>query len=535
MLASTIILRFRDLATALNETVRSHNELITSRGCVWWGWWHKLGEAIPDEEFRRLAAAAKTPDLVVYLYDSGQDQLFEATCTDIYWSATHDRVPSPEPEATPAYYRTQTYLSWFKFTKIQPLASWPLQRYQYHQVNAFFRDGRSRYTAFYGKCVYSGPELRQQDRSIWFIVPADKSTPCHEIVLTESEKTDPVPFPPNVISTASRNLLWVSDTHFSDDDQHAFPRDPTPTKATLGVALENALKDHRVVDIAAALHTGDLTWRATSSEFGGAASFLKWVRSFARLQHVGQVIVCPGNHDLAFSANPAKKEEPITITNEATRAEYSKFYAEVFSAVPSEFLCSGRRLLLGGAYPVEVVALNSSLLQQAPDSFQGHGFLGDAQLRYAAERMGWTAAQEHRPLRVAMLHHHVMPTTYRDEPQREHPYSVVLDAEAFVRWIVEHRVDIVLHGHMHQPFCARVSRPVPPITTFAPSAWHSFYVLGMGSSGVEQAHLGEFAQNVFAILTVEREKLLFRVYTVHPTNKSEERWNISLPLAARVA
>ena len=43
-------------------------------------------------------------------------------------------------------------------------------------------------------------------------------------------------------------------------------------------------------------------------------------------------------------------------------------------------------------------------------------------------------------------------------------YSVALDAEAITRWLVEHRVNLVVHGHMHQPFIAEVSRPVTPAT-----------------------------------------------------------------------
>ena len=104
---------------------------------------------------------------------------------------------------------------------------------------------------------------------------------------------------------------------------------------------------------------------------------------------------------------------------------------------------------------------NGSLLQQEKGHFQGHGFIGDDQMQYVAKNMGWDKVNKNSKshvFRIAVLHHHVMPVTYRDIPMKDVGYSVVLDAEAFARWVVQNRVDLVLHGHMHQPFHACVGR-----------------------------------------------------------------------------
>ena len=42
-----IILRFRDLVTKENDTIKQHQEIIQQHGSVWWGWWKKGTEKTP--------------------------------------------------------------------------------------------------------------------------------------------------------------------------------------------------------------------------------------------------------------------------------------------------------------------------------------------------------------------------------------------------------------------------------------------------------------------------------------------------------
>lgn len=51
-------------------------------------------------------------------------------------------------------------------------------------------------------------------------------------------------------------------------------------------------------------------------------------------------------------------------------------------------MACGRRLLMSTGRTVEIVALNSLILQQYKD-FEGYGFLSDKQLEYVANKMGW--------------------------------------------------------------------------------------------------------------------------------------------------
>ena len=140
--------------------------------------------------------------------------------------------------------------------------------------------------------------------------------------------------------------------------------------------------------------------------------------------------------------------------------------------------------------------------------------------------MGWTHRDEPRPYRILMLHHHLMSATYRDDPISGHVYSVALDAEARMQWAVMYRVDLVLHGHMHEPFCARVARP--HVLGANPTRWHTFYVAGMGSTAVERSHLGASGVNTFGVLRFGSGGPELFVYSISPNDKSKLLWSVVL-------
>ncbi len=76
---------------------------------------------------------------------------------------------------------------------------------------------------------------------------------------------------------------------------------------------------------------------------------------------------------------------------------------------PNEYMACGRRLLMSTGRTVEIVALNSLILQQYKD-FEGHGFLSDKQLEYVANKMGWEENVQTNSVRIVIMHHHYMPT-----------------------------------------------------------------------------------------------------------------------------
>lgn len=114
----TIILRFRDLVTDRGQTIVRHQRICDEHGYVWWGWWHKGGETIPDDAFRELRVKATKGGLRVYLVDSGQEFLYKAICGDIKWDPMRTEIESPDVTKTPEYYNAQHYLAWFRLSDI---------------------------------------------------------------------------------------------------------------------------------------------------------------------------------------------------------------------------------------------------------------------------------------------------------------------------------------------------------------------------------------------------------------------------------
>lgn len=525
----TLILRFRDLATMPGGTIESHLAKIDSHGHVWWGWWNKAGEKVPVDAFTELNIKAAPDGLKLYLVDSGRHLVYEATCIEFRWAGNRSRFTSPEIECTPEYYRSQAYMAWFNFTSISagPIDSLLLKNWTYLRVDEFFEQGPSRYVPFYGKQVYSVEELRQQDRTIWFVRPFQEGDPSQEISLLDAHSTTPAHFPDEYPVSPFRHLLWLSDLHFSIDGRHGYPQKSDVAQRALWHSVEHALNANDASEVAGALISGDFTWRADEAEFDQARDFISDLSSKLKLRNY-DFLVCPGNHDLAFANEPWNEGQKVTATTEEASAQYKKFYERLFYISPNEYLASGRRMVVHRSVSVEIAALNTNLLQQKEDLFQGHGFVGQQQLDFVAEQMHWNEPQDQgRPLRILMLHHHLLPVMFREIPTAGANYSVALDAEAIVRWVIDHKVRIVLHGHRHQPFYTKVSRKSRPTDD---GEDHDFWVLGLGSSGVGKDDVGEIGKNTIGILTFSTETVEYRVLTIDPVNEPEHLWTVTIPI-----
>ncbi len=541
--ATSFILRFRDLVTGTHETIERHNQIARDCGYVWWGWWSKSGERPAAHTFAAVLTAASDA-LPILLLDSGTATLYRATCKAVRYDLAK-RIESPEKDKTPAYYRDEKYFAWFQlrdFEKVETSQTGTaLNALTYVQVDEFFEDSPSPFAPFYGKRIYGASELIQQNRTIWFTRPTRVGDPLHEIELLNAEHVRPHHFTRFHFTTSSRTLLWVSDLHFATDGQHhAFPDNASEQDKSLWLALETALRDAGVDRLAGVIASGDITWRSDPAEFALArTAFFDRVISTYKLDP-RQIAVVPGNHDMAFSETPAEKGAAITRTSPESAASYAAFYEGLFRIAPNEFFSAGRRLLIGGALPVDIACLNSSLLQQHPDFrreesgvsspvFQGQGFIGARQLEDATQQLKWGNEPYSllRPLRVVVLHHHVVPVTEAEKAIAGGNYSMVLDAERLARWLVRHRVDLVLHGHQHQPFSVSISRT--ELLEHDHEDTHTFRVLGMGSTGVCASHLGAVMKNTFGLLEFAEQGINVKFFSLHRSDRATLLYKFIVP------
>ena len=533
-----VALRFRDLLTTSGDTIRLHQKLAANDlGYVWWGWWNKSGEAVPGAVFRALSERIHLESQIkIILFDSGHQQIRYAYCSSIQWDPRYQPIPSPEREQTPAYYRDQLYLAWFRFVKIDEPVENPdkeLTNYTYLGIDEFFKNQKSRYSHFYGKRVADCDELTQQDRTMWFLRTTREGDPVHKVSLLQNSQLRPHHFTETYVASKSRHLLWVSDLHFGT--HHGFPNTSDEVTCDLSQAIETAAKKHNIEDFAGVIVSGDITWGAAQSEFNDAVNFFQKIsRSSTALDNY-RFAICPGNHDLAFTDTPAKKTAAIhhSTAPRNARRNYEEFYEKLFYIKPNEYLSIGRRFLLGGHFPLELICLNSSLLEQKSGWFQGHGFIGERQLEQVEHAFEWHTTQLDcaalpRPFRVVVMHHHLLPVTYAEEPKGGISFSTVLDAERVARWLARHRVDVLLHGHMHQPYYARLTKPID--VKKPDGDCHSFHIIGLGSTGVERNHRGEFG-NMFGVLSATTNAVQVSIYEVTPGAAEQTKvWGVTIPL-----
>jgi hypothetical protein len=170
---SSIILRSLDLCNPEGTTtVSEHQRIITSKGYVWWGWWDKRGETVPEAAFRKIVdKIATSKPYKLFLFDAGRCRLHEAHLADIKWDNRLTRIATPDRAATPDYYGNTRYLAWVKLTSIDSaeIPEGELLNWSYIRLNKFLETKKSAFSDFDDKLVSSFTEPRNQYCTIWFI------------------------------------------------------------------------------------------------------------------------------------------------------------------------------------------------------------------------------------------------------------------------------------------------------------------------------------------------------------------------------
>jgi len=512
---STLILRFRDLSCPRGETIKRHKDIISKKGYVWWGWWNKGHEKLPAETLSNLNL--KTEDdseKFVYLFDSAEKTFYKATVLT-FKAEVGGETNAPEKTHTPTYYIENSHPLWFKFQRIVPVdKSEVIENKSYEPMDDLFVS-ESHYEIYDDKVVSSEDELAEQHRTMWRIRDRDfASDKTNEIRLRGLTELQPRHFDSSYKATSRDSILWLSDPHFTNEGYHAYSlEDGNPDKPTLATTIKSAYFSSEDKKIASLLISGDLTWKGEHEEFALTSQFIDFLCSTCNLDK-SWLSICPGNHDLSFyeEAHGSQKENDDVIKEnyKQSREAYSNFYAKYFDLQPNKSMTSGRRFLLNKSIPVEIVMLNSVTLQQTKGSFQGHGFIGQEQLKTVEEEMGFHEDKPRNVTRICVMHHHLMPVSLTQEAYPDAKYSTVLDAERLSRWLTEHKFDFLLHGHMHQNFhCAIERSVVTHLPTSDSNPTNKLNVLSLGSSGVCTSHTGESAGNWACQIKFGHEKIIF--------------------------
>ena len=477
-----IILRFRDLGMDYGQTIEKHKKVIEEKAAVWWAWWRKGNEKVPEIVLSKFKSRAESESVEIYLLDSGQKRLYKTQCIEIQFRIINGEtvnISSPNKDLTPDYYRGEKDPVWFKFISISECSKEELHKYSYVIVKDLFIDPETDYSMFDGKQIYSEKELIQQNVSMWFAREYDPADSSHEIILTNANITEPYDFSPSYYELKSNSLLWLSDLHCGGETALPITKTEGEGKSSLADHIES------LADMGGLLVSGDITNLGQQQGFVIAEQLLKELNNKASRAFSSETILfCPGNHDFVRVEAEISSDSADRIQkNGDTTKFYTDFYEKIHHKAPNEYFACGRKYLTACGRTVEIVALNSVMLQQYKN-FEGQGYLSKDQLNYVAEQMGWEKDKESATIRIVVMHHHYLPTCYVEEIKPRKPGSVVYDANQLMTWLNNYNVRILLHGHKHVPFAAAVEVPSDLENKYDFRNGKYVYIVGMGSACV---------------------------------------------------
>lgn len=505
----TLALRFRDLA---GPTIAGHRELIAEHGYVWWGWWSKPGEKLPRELFAEFLDRIKADgEIAWFLVDSGERRVYRATVTGIHYSSANERVTSPEEQCTPTYYAGQENLAWFRLSSIEDAEEDELTANSYEEPAAGSFDDDPHREAFDGKRVFSLDEMLSRHRTIYFLRGSQEGDPSHLVSLAPSQRV--TAFMNETREVPSRYIVQLSDLHFGS--KHAYSRSSDGIHRNLARRVSDDLeKKYGAEPPAAVILSGDFTWQGTAEEFEWAGEFVDHLQSVFKI-HPSRFVVCPGNHDIQWRPDDADYDPaaPVAAARPAAQANYRAFVSDAIQlTLPAESMAIGRRYLLSNFVPVEILALDSSLLEQ--EHFAGYGFVSRQQVDEGVAALDWTDSNKGGQYRMIVLHHHVVPVLPTETIEHaDARYSLTLDAGELLYRALELGVDLIVHGHMHQPFSALYGRSGPGIAF--PS--RRLAIQAAGSVGVKAEYIPQGAgRNSYLIYEFSPEQVAVHRRTFSP-------------------
>lgn len=508
----TIILRYRDLSN--KNTIELHKKIINSKGFVWWGWWAKPQEKISLEVFSELKSKAELDGIDIYLLDSGKFELRKAKCVGIDFGENGEFINTPVKTATPEYYKNNQYMLWFKFESIsEPIVNSKaeLNCYSYVKVDEHFANGISPFSAFDNKVVYDCDELIEQQCTIWYLREKETGDRDQRIVSYEPG----VGNYDNTFSIVDNDkILWLSDMHFSSDF-HEFKATVGSNNSLLNV-LNRSFELNKIKSFSRVISTGDFSFTSSEDEFNLAKSFFSDLASGLGVDP-STFIFCPGNHDMKYSEKAYTNDnDPVELNFEEAKENYRNFYQSVKGITANEYMNSIHRIITTKGKLIEIISLNTCILQQNKEHFRGMGFVGNDQLEAIRKELKLT--DKINPYRIIVMHHNLLPALYSEMPVINPMYSIMLDSEAITQFCLNNNISLVLHGHIHKRFYSKVVRPVPT----KKAEEKSLTIVGLGSTGVVSSHLSEGNNNQYAVISFEEEYISIKVYEIFSNGSSSD-------------
>lgn len=375
-------------------TIEEHKQIIDERGRCWWGWF----KAAHDED-HTSAMAERLRNREVGLWGPADGLFFVAQCEGV---AVGDggRIPTPDLDLTPAYYRHQPYPAWLSLTLIR----------------------RSDYEEF----VQRFGELPSTPATVhWEPQPQQE---------------------PLVVPAKGHAVLHLADMRFGQDHRWSTAVAPRRSLVRAEEAIARALLVHGidltaigVVIICGNFVSGD----PSAVAYGEALSFIDGLCEQLPNIDRGHIVIVPGADDFVRPGDREQSEEGL----------YRKFHRDVYGG-PEADLIRLRRYEFAD-FRLNVLPVNSVKmldLDKRDDGLFGYGY--DSQLDLMQDDYLRNQGQR-RIVNVIAAHHHLVPTPVElpGNPQIPIQARIMLgihDAGGVLDKLSHNRVSLFLHGHLHE-------------------------------------------------------------------------------------
>jgi hypothetical protein len=214
----------------------------------------------------------------------------------------------------------------------------------------------------------------------------------------------------------------------------------------------------------------------------------------------------------------------IDYADTTSKQGYIDFYKKIYDVEPNDYLAIGKRIILKNRFPIDIVGLNSSCLQQNGENFRGMGFIGEKQLDEVVRGMRWD--EESYAYKILVLHHHIQPVEYWEEPTPGYTYSMCLDAGLLYSFIVKNKIDLIIHGHKHLSSFFQMGKMIAEDKAFY------YNILGVGSAS--STHLAQDASNSIAVLDFNKPGVVsVKAYAINNRENYDKKgkviWEYHLP------
>lgn len=312
-------------------------------------------------------------------------------------------------------------------------------------------------------------------------------------------------------------VLHLTDLHLGgtgrgqEMDDHKLGLVPQGERVSRPLLIRNTLRqlktqcaqDSETLD--AVVVSGDIT---TKNDAGGYAEFSSILEELGdQLPPPERILIVPGNHDVAWETAPSSAER---YSNFLEYVRNKGFITPLLDGLDETKDHAEKHLLRLDEGTVEIIALNSSnycgtrvfpLAASIPGSdANGNDKPADlarispwqmeAWATYFAETDSSTNESSAPFLRIAVLHHQLLPVTSREELK---PFESLINLGTFRYFLRAHNFHAVLHGHKHAStvYWDHIS-PLGQSGSHPPIA-HKVLVIS-GTTIIQRANQGEVAR-----------------------------------------